>query len=1135
MEAQAKQHSKPLIVSGLAGSSSLYFVSKHCSSALICLPSHFNLDEAAGAISTFSPNTRILRFPSFISSYENFRESPETNFERLQTLYELSDRPISNSHPTFILTNSVALSQKVLNKKELQKLKIKISKSQTIERDELIHSLKAVGYLQDELAQDAGFFSVRGFLLDVFPPYSENPIRIEFFGDEVVSIREFDSETQRSLNEIGDLEILPCREIHLSKSNYPQVKQELKDLGDSLGIAKEDREQLLWQIENQREVVQTRLLLPAFSSELTGLVGYLPKDLPVASVDLEQSLSEFESAYAREASEYSEQKKLAYSPDHLHENPKNFLQAATIKIDQRLTASGTSYQVLTHEELRQSLVQAKNFKPLRDLILQLRDEGQEIHLVFKNEKKMEALKDSLDEAAQLVQWDFGEIFSSFSSNTFKRAFLNEKDIFGTKRKRPLSNQNVSAAEFLREFSDLKEGDYIVHEVHGVGCFKGLIKLKLAQVESEFVLIEYLDEDKLYLPIYRIDQISRYLSGDGVAEPRLDRLGSQNFQKKRTKAREDILKIAHELMEVAAKRKTEVLDRQRVDEETYQKFCESFPFLLTPDQEKAVQEIHKDLESNHPMDRLICGDVGFGKTEVALRAAFLRVLQGKQVAVLAPTTLLVEQHFRNFFKRIHPFGMKIERMSRFVSSSEQKKISERIKSGDIQLIVGTHRLLQSDITFKDLGMLIIDEEQRFGVKHKEKIKKLRSHLDVLTLSATPIPRTLQMSIVGIRDLSLIVSPPDNREAVETRVASFDPHLLHDAAKRELERGGQILFVHNRVKSIQSVYEKLVDAFPKCKIAIGHGQMPEDELEDIMIGFVEHRYDVLLATSIIENGIDIPNANTLFVDRADQFGLADLYQLRGRVGRGNRRAFAYFLIHEGKPITMEASKRLQVIQSCTELGSGFRVATHDLEIRGSGNLLGEAQSGVISEIGLELYNQMLHETLSELRNDSRQKIRLPELNSSYSAYLPETYIPDIPVRISSYRRLNQIDSLQELLNFEDEFLDRFGLYPPEVDNLCQLTRIKLMAAGLRAKSVDVSPGKLGLEFDENSVLEPDQVIRILNKQTTLDPKGKLIFQFESAASDSKLIQNTKFERPELYDFDICRAFLQKLLKRAGIESL
>lgn len=1119
-------------VNGLAGSSAAYFIAKHFEQAHIVLP-HFRASEDfLEALRYFLPSEKpLLIFPEHEQFYQLTREDPQVNFDRIATLAFLANRA---RRPFFLVSSVLSLAQKTSSPERIRKKSLYVMKSAEFDRDEFVRQLKALGYVQDDFVQDKGFFSVRGFLVDLFSPFLDQAFRIEFFGDEITSIRRFDPDTQRSLEEVQELEILPCREFVLFENEFAQARKALKDLGDELKISREEREQVWTQIENFRDVMGMRWLLPAADPELCSLGECLPSTLPTVFVDPEVSRRELELVSSQDEEDFQKIQTLAFPPSRLKADPRlNFEDPQVSRVDRLLSSHGITYKVGEFSDLRPRLLRARNFQPLLEEIEALLKQKLSVEIVMRNPKRTESLMESLEAVASQIEWTTGQLFSGFQSQTLGKAFITEKDIFGVRRRHQKSRQ-VEAADFLREFSDIKDGDFIVHEEHGLGLFRGLVSLQIGQVQSEFALIEYADEDKLYLPIYRLDQLSRYVSGEGYAKPKLDKLGSQSFSKKKAKAKQDILKLAHELMDIAAKRKLMETQRQAIDEALYSEFCHRFPYELTPDQEKSIRDVESDLSSPQPMDRLVCGDVGFGKTEVALRAAFFRALQGSQIAVLAPTTLLAEQHFQGFQKRFEGMGKKVGRLSRFASAKEQSQTLKKLAAGEIDVIIGTHRLLQRDMEFHNLGMLIVDEEQRFGVKHKERIKKLRSGIDVLTLSATPIPRTLQMSIVGIRDLSLITTAPDTREAVSTFVGAFDPHLIRQAAERERARGGQILFVHNRVKSILRLKEKLTQILPGFQIAIAHGQMPEDDLEAIMLDYVNQKYEILLATSIIENGLDIPNANTIFVDHAEQFGLSDLYQLRGRVGRSHRKAYSYFLIHEDTALTEEASKRLQVIQNCTELGSGFRVATHDLEIRGSGNLLGEAQSGVVSEVGLELYNQMLEDTLAELRHTSARE-ELPELNAGYTAFIPESYVPDPSVRISTYRQLNRMTDIQEILRFEDEIKDRFGPYPEPVRTLLSLTQIRIYASLFKAKSLDCFPGRLTIDFHPSTPLTLPKLRDILSKKIQIDPKGRLNFQFESAHHKPQLLENSSFVRTEDYDFAQVRSFFRRLAQISDIRAL
>ncbi len=1112
-------------INGLSASSYLYFIAKHFDGGLIIVPSEFDLDHASDALSYFCEKTKdVLVFPHFERIYEPLRQEPTITQTRIQTQRRL----MSLKRNSFLITNLEALSQKTISPQALEKAILRIKKGDWLERDPLLAKLLALGFRQDDLAEDAGFFSARGHLVDIFSPYLSNPTRIEFFGDEVISIRSFDSNTQRSLEELAEIEILPCRELILNPSTWAQAREQIRNFSDERGLSRDERDRVLDDLENHRELLEPRWLLPPFS-KLTSLQEYFQTNWPLIVVDEEDCCLSLEKHLKSEDRSYETLERLAFGPEFMREASDEILKKEHHSLETKISGRGMNYQVIGNEELRAKIQVTRNFSAVLNHIESCRSRGLHIELIFSNAKRELALKESI-EIPTYVEWKKGPPIDGFVSSTLQKAIISERDIFGIKKKRPATAAQT-AEEFLRQFSDLKDGDYVIHEDHGVAQFRGLQVLELHQARSEFLVLEYADKDKLYLPIYRVDKVSRYIS-EGMAQPRLDKLGTQTFVKKKARIKADILRIAHELLKVAADRKLNTVSRpEKVDEKMYREFCQQFPYEMTADQESASLAIEADLKEPWPMDRLVCGDVGFGKTEVALRAAMRAVLQGKQVAVLAPTTILVEQHYRGFQKRFDSTPFKVAHLSRFVDSKEQKRVIKDLQDGKVHLVIGTHRLIQSDIAFKDLGLLIVDEEQRFGVKHKERIKKLKSSTDILTLSATPIPRTLQMSILGIRELSLIVTPPESREAVKTYIGSFDESLIRKACIKERDRGGQILFVHNRVQTIANIEQKLKKLLPEFKIVTGHGQMHEDDLEKTMMQFIDQKADILVATAIIEHGLDIPNANTIFIDHPEMFGLSDLYQLRGRVGRSHLSAYAYFLIHETTPLTSEASKRLQVIQSCTDLGSGFHVATHDMEIRGSGNILGTEQSGVIAEVGLELYTQMLQETLNELKNKSPHE-PLPELNSGYTAYLPESYIPDPTVRISTYKRLDQIQTPADLLDFENELLDRFGLYSREVENLCQLTRLRVVAHALKASTIEVFPGRLSLLLRETTSLDPQKILLLLGKNLVLDQKGRLTFSFESALKKPVDLDEKIKTHPEMHDFAICKNFLLKLCETAEI---
>ncbi len=1113
-------------IHGLAASSPLYFIAEHFDSALVVFPTRVDLSRARETLSYFKPDAQVLAFPAFERFFEPLKQEPGILYDRLRTQNELIDR---QSKQVFVLTNLPALSHRTLSKRRFSTSRLTLKKSDWMSRDKLIMDLSSLGYRRDDLAEDPGFYSVRGFLLDVFLPYRTHPVRIEFFGDEIISIRSFEASSQRSLEELNELIIPPVRELITTSERWSKAKERIKDYGDSRGVGFDEREKLFFDLENNRDVLEPRWLLPAFEEQLETLFDYLPNKIPLVWVDPEEAREDFERAQRDDARSFESLNKLAFPLEQTIDPLSDLLNKSGSELRSLVSAKGLGYQVEGLETLRDRLVKSKSFGPLESLCLDLADKGIKTDLIINSPKRREALLESLEKARSHIRFHDGPPFDGFVSTTFQRAFITERDIFGVKRKHSGSAQKTKE-DFLRQFSDLVDGDYVIHEDHGIARYHGLQQLEINGGKTEFLVLEYADNDRLYLPVYRLDKLSRYVS-DEYGSPRLDRLGSTAFAKRKSKIREDILRIAHELLQIAAERRLSRVERQKYDEAKLRAFGDAFAYDLTGDQEQAVQEIQEDLNKNHPMDRLICGDVGFGKTEVAMRAAMIALLRGQQVALLAPTTVLVEQHYRGLQRRFKDFNFKIERLSRFVSAADQKKIADRLKKGEVDLVVGTHRLLGSDIEMNRLGLLIVDEEQKFGVKHKERLKKMRAQVDILTLSATPIPRTLQLSVSGIRELSLITTPPENRESVRTFVAGFEESLIRSAIERELARGGQVLFVHNRVQTIDALSQKLRAWMPKLRFVVAHGQMKETDLEQRMIEFIEGKAELLLATSIIENGIDIPTANTILIDHPELFGLSNLYQLRGRVGRSFQTAYAYFLVHEETRLTPEASKRLQVIQTYTELGSGFNVATHDMEIRGSGNILGEEQSGVIAEVGLELYTQMLQETLREIQNQ-KPTAPLPELNTGYTAFIPESYIPDASIRILTYRQLNRVRSPAELGELEEELLDRFGFYPPELENFSQLIKIRTLTVPLKAQAIDLFPGRMTIQLGPDTPLEPKKLLPLLGKELSIDPKGRLSYVFESAIKKPQEATSSKGKPPEFEDFERCRALIKKLCDLAQV---
>ncbi|HPX62513.1 MAG TPA: transcription-repair coupling factor, partial [Deltaproteobacteria bacterium] len=651
-------------------------------------------------------------------------------------------------------------------------------------------------------------------------------------------------------------------------------------------------------------------------------------------------------------------------------------------------------------------------------------------------------------------------------------------LFG-KRVRRSGLSEVRKKQILSSLAELKPGDYMVHVDHGIGYYRGLQHISVAGVGGDFLLLEYSGGDKLYLPVDRLGLVQKYAGPEG-AEPRLDKLGGTSWEKSKGKARKAIEELAGELLEIYAQRQMCEGYSFSPPDEMYREFEASFAWEETPDQLSAINDVLADMQHSRPMDRLVCGDVGYGKTEVALRGAFKAALDGKQVGVLVPTTILAQQHFETFHERLKEYPVRVEVLSRFRTPREQKAILEGVRKGEVDIVIGTHRLLQKDVTFKDLGLLIVDEEQRFGVKDKERLKAFRAVVDVMTLTATPIPRTLYMSMMGIRDLSIIDTPPVDRLAIKTIVSRFSEELIREAVMRELRRGGQIFFVHNRVASIAKRAEQIAAIVPEAKIAVGHGQMDEHELEKVMLGFMHGETNLLICTTIIESGLDIPNANTLIVDRADTFGLSQLYQLRGRVGRSTRRGYAYLLIPGESSISSDARERLRILQDITELGAGFRIATHDMEIRGAGDMLGSRQSGTVTEIGFELYNQMLEETICRLRGEEMTERVEPEINLKVPAFIPEAYVRDTGQRLVIYKKLTQAEHEDDVLDVQNEVADRFGKYPLATAYLFEIMKLRIMLKKLLVRQIDFDGKNVVISFHPRTPASPDTIIAMMRSE-------------------------------------------------------
>ena len=1012
-----------------------------------------------------------------------------------------------------------ALLQRVVPPDSIRSYIRKLSMGDFIDRDELARCLDRGGYTRRSLVEEAGEYAVRGNVVDMFPPGS-NPRRLVMIGDEVESIRGFDPVSQRSLEEIVDFDLTPARELILSDDMRKTALKNLRNRMNELGIPRTLRGRLTEMLENGGPGFHPQFIPLFFNGggPLASVFDYLsPETLLV--VDDPVALARSENEIFTEADNFlaraKKEGRFWVQRSAYYQSCAEFLSGGRLQtlslVNLELGAGGEpeeetiAFQTRSNVDLRQEVSKVTRedslMAPVADRIkfhlnaghltvfycggedsLQRVThilQGYNIPLKANAESLVADLaRHKLKETGMLVLKE-GRVSEGFAFPGLSVSVMSEEEIFGKKvpRRKPRAPRE---GFFLKSFGELKEGDLIVHVDHGIGLYRGLKKLSLGDIENDFLLLEYKEEDKLYIPVDRLDQIQRYI-GPESHNPELDKLGSQSWENAKKRVRRSVEEIAEELVTLYAAR--EVQDREPFSQidRYYEEFSEAFEFEETPDQARAIEDINGDLAESRPMDRLICGDAGFGKTEVAIRAAFRVAMDGRQVAVLVPTTILAEQHYQSFSRRLEKYPLKVAALNRFRTKAEQKEITDSLEKGEIDIIIGTHRLLQKDVKFKNLGLVVIDEEQRFGVTHKEKLKKLRTMVDVLTLTATPIPRTLELSLVGIRDLSVINTPPEDRSEIRTHVLEFDSGVIREAILNELKRGGQVYFVHDRVKSIYPMQRYLQKLVPEARIGVAHGQMKPRELEQIMIKFVQRDYDVLLCTTIIASGIDIPSANTIIMNRADRFGLSQLYQLRGRVGRSRERSCAYLFIPAGAVLSRDAQKRLEVIKEFTEPGSGFKIATHDLEIRGAGNLLGVSQSGQIAAVGYEMYLELIEKTIKELRGETavKEEVR-PEIQLGVPAFIPEDYVPDMNRRLMLYKRISVASSRDELYSLRDELSDLYGYIPFQVDNLMDVIDIRNTLKEISGKRMDYNGSEFQISFREGTSVSPEKIVRLARRR-------------------------------------------------------
>lgn len=1102
---------------------------------------------------------RVAHFPAWEQSpYSPIAPSIRTRLKRLQVLQALRMR--REGTVEVIVTTIPALAQATLPPAEFAKLSLRLEVGREIEgRDLIARRLVDSGYLQVDTVEDPGSFAVRGEIIDVYPPGAPKPRRVELFGDEIEKIRPFDPTTQRTesaAENLAALDVPPAREVVVNAETIPRLRERIKSTADDQGIARAQRDPLLEQVRNAAYPDHCDTWAPFAYENPASFLDYL-EDSTVSIVwsdelSAQQYWDEFWKDQKRTAEEAPTSGLVVPPPEQLFpwagKLEKTVAAASRLYLDRLQLANleavekdlesppenekpkeapvSTRHEVAVKSNQELGKGSRQSLGALEPKFRLWRKQGFRIIVIAATHSQSERITYLLRdhdlptgrEEGAIAVWE-GSLSEGFRWPAEGLVILTEAEVIGTSPKKRGAAATSSAAKDwsgLQALSDLSIGDAVVHMDHGIGLYQGLARLDLSGAPSDFLLLEYANKDKLYLPVYRLNVIQKYAgSGEGVT---LDKLGAQQFSKAKEKVRDAVRKLAVDLVKLYAERKIRHGITFSPRDASFREFEARFPFDETPDQLKAIDDVLGDLEAGRIMDRLVCGDVGYGKTEVAIRAAFRAVSDGKQVAVLVPTTVLAFQHDQNFRARMRDYPISIESVSRFKSAKEQKAILESLAGGKLDIIIGTHRLLSKDVSFRDLGLIIVDEEHRFGVEHKERLKTFKLNTPVLTLTATPIPRTLHMALSGLRDISLINTAPIDRLPIRTYVSKYDDALVQKAIRFELGRGGQVFFLHNRVQTIDATAARIRDLVPEASVGIGHGQMAEGALEKTMLDFYEKRFNVLVCTTIIESGLDVPSANTILINRADTLGLAQLYQIRGRVGRGQSRAYAYLFVPPEGAITTDAKRRLEVIQKFVELGSGFGVASHDLDIRGGGDLLGPQQSGHIAAVGFDLYTELLEEAIAELRGKpfEEESRREPEIKTPFPAFLAENYVPDIHQRLSLYRRFSAAKGEADVDRLEEELADRFGPLPAEAQNLLWLIRIKQLLKKCGIETLTVGAEKASWIPGPTCRLEPAKIVAL----AASDPQG---FQL---LPDSKMV--ARVPTGSLKDLLFA---LESLLKKLG----
>jgi transcription-repair coupling factor (superfamily II helicase) len=1108
--AAVQKRDLPIAITGLTGSAESLFAAALFSEGdfpgalLVVVPGIDQVAPWVTDLEQFLPGRQVLAFdPAEALPFEVIAASREPTAGRLQVLAALLAQGVE---PPVVVAPAEALLPKLVPADDWAKASVFLQVDQQLDYNSLLHRLVTAGFERLEIIGGPGQFSVRGDIVDIYPFYGE-PVRVEFWGDEVTSIRRLDPETQRSQGDLSSVTIWPAREfiydtqlvdcaVERIQRAYQERKEQLKGSKSAL-VRLQQRLHRMLELAREGVGASLNLVQPYFYPEQVSLLDYLP---PGSLLIIDEPGRFPEQCRSRTALLESDYRRIfqdgrSFTPwQQYYFDDRALLDEMAFFPVIAFSQLHTHYPVLEPQMVeRIACKEMHTFLGRSDLLVQEIKEWQQrmltVLLLPRTQVNLEQLERELDdrEISFQVQKEWREqllpgclqIGTGALSAGFEipglLAVVTAEELYGRGRaggRRPRRRAHQVQDQQL----DLSPGDYVVHVHHGIGRYLGIKEMETDGIKRDYFEIAYSGDDRLYVPVDQLGFVQKYIGPEG-ATPRLSRMGGGEWKRLKQRVKKRVQELAEDLIALYAEREHQPGFAFSADTPWQQEFEAMFPYEETPDQIQAIQDVKRDLERQRPMDRLICGDVGFGKTEVAIRAAFKVVQDGKQVAVLVPTTILAQQHYLTFKKRFSYYPIRVDMLSRFRTQAEQKRTIADLEKGLVDVIIGTHRLLSDDVVFKNLGLLVVDEEQRFGVAHKEKIKMLKANVDVLTMTATPIPRTLQMSLGGVRDLSLIETPPEDRLPVQTYVLEYSPDVVRDAILKEIQRGGQVFYVHNRVQTISRTAHYLQELVPEAEIRIAHGQMREDELEDVMWGFLNQQFDCLVCTTIIENGLDFPNANTLIVENSDWFGLAQLYQLRGRVGRSSRLAYAYFTFNGDKMLTEQAEKRLRAIQEFTEFGAGFKLALRDLEIRGAGNILGAEQHGHMAAVGFELYNQLLQDAVRELKGEPvpEQRPALPLFDLQVDSYLPDSYISDGRQKVEIYRRLALAEDLAEVEELAAEVRDRFGEMPEPAVFLFDQARIRMRTGELKISDVQYLGSTLVLRFADDSALQREDLIK------------------------------------------------------------